>query len=148
MVAKCWMRVNEVWTMTKKKKKNLDFYPRAQKFTDHKTLLSQCVGLCFKNSKSKAFVLQHENKTEMHKAKLKIFLLLLLLLSPSDPMDCNPPGSSVHGICQARVLQWVAIAFSVLLLCPTNGGSWYRQRGLVPSFLPEHTHLLLQSPFS
>ena len=31
----------------------------------------------------------------------------------SDPMDCSPPGSSVHGIFQARVLEWVAIAFSV-----------------------------------
>ena len=30
----------------------------------------------------------------------------------SDPMDCGPPGSSVHGILQARVLQWGAIAFS------------------------------------
>ena len=30
----------------------------------------------------------------------------------SDPMDCSPPGSSIHGIFQARVLDWVAIAFS------------------------------------
>ena len=30
----------------------------------------------------------------------------------SDPMDCSPPGSSVHGIFQAKVLEWVAIAFS------------------------------------
>ena len=105
------MRVTEAWTVTKKKTpktKKLRFYLRAQKFTDHKTLLSQCVGLCFKNSKSKAFILQHENKTETHKAKLKIFLLL----------------------------------------CLTNWGSWYRQRGAGPSFLPEHTHLLLQSPSS
>ena len=29
-----------------------------------------------------------------------------------DPMDCSPPGSSVHGIFQARVLEWDAIAFS------------------------------------
>ena len=29
-----------------------------------------------------------------------------------DPMDCSPPGSSIHGIFQARVLEWVAIAFS------------------------------------
>ena len=29
-----------------------------------------------------------------------------------DPMDCSPPGSSTHGIFQARVLEWVAIAFS------------------------------------
>ena len=30
-----------------------------------------------------------------------------------DPMDCSPPGSSIHGIFQARVLEWGAIAFSV-----------------------------------
>ena len=29
-----------------------------------------------------------------------------------DPMDCSPPGSSIHGILQARVLEWVASAFS------------------------------------
>ena len=33
-----------------------------------------------------------------------------LCLTPSDPMDCSPPGSSVHGIFQARVLEWGAIA--------------------------------------
>ena len=32
--------------------------------------------------------------------------------TPSDPMDCQLSGSSVHGIFQARVLEWVAIAFS------------------------------------
>ena len=32
--------------------------------------------------------------------------------TPSDPMDCSPPGPSVHGIFQARVLEWGAIAFS------------------------------------
>ena len=31
-----------------------------------------------------------------------------------DPMDCSPPASSVHGIFQARVLEWVAIAFSAM----------------------------------
>ena len=31
--------------------------------------------------------------------------------TPSDPMDCSPPGSSVHGTFQARVLEWGAIAF-------------------------------------
>ena len=30
----------------------------------------------------------------------------------SDPMDCSLPGYSVHGILQARVLEWAAIAFS------------------------------------
>ena len=35
------------------------------------------------------------------------------------PMDCSPPGSSIHGIFQARVLEWVAISFS-------RGSSWPR----------------------
>ena len=34
-----------------------------------------------------------------------------------DPMDCSPPGSSVHGILQARILEWVATLFS-------RGSSW------------------------
>ena len=34
----------------------------------------------------------------------------------SDPMDCSLPGSSIHGIFQARVLEWGAIAFSVINL--------------------------------
>ena len=29
-----------------------------------------------------------------------------------DPMDCSPPGSSVHGILQGRILEWGAISFS------------------------------------
>ena len=36
-----------------------------------------------------------------------------------DSMDCNPPGSSVHGILQSRILEWVAIPFS-------RGSSWPR----------------------
>ena len=34
-----------------------------------------------------------------------------VVLTLSDPMDCSPPGSSIHGIFQARVLEWGAIAF-------------------------------------
>ena len=37
------------------------------------------------------------------------------------PMDCSPPGSSAHGILQARKLQWVAISFS-------KGSSWSRDQ--------------------
>ena len=45
------------------------------------------------------------------------WLMLLSLVARScltlcDPMDCNPPGSSVHGILQARTLEWVAISSS------------------------------------
>ena len=38
-----------------------------------------------------------------------------------DPMDCNPPGSFVHGILQARILEWVAI-------CSSRGPSWPRDQ--------------------
>ena len=38
-----------------------------------------------------------------------------------DPVDCRPPGSSVHGILQARILEWIAISFS-------RGFSWSRDR--------------------
>ena len=33
-------------------------------------------------------------------------------LTLRDPMDCSPPGSSVHGIIHARILEWVPIPFS------------------------------------
>ena len=38
-----------------------------------------------------------------------------------DPMDCNPPGSSVHGILPAGILEWVAIAFSRESSLPRGG---------------------------
>ena len=38
-------------------------------------------------------------------------------LTLSDPMDCSLPGSSAHGIFQARVLEWGAIAFSTSRYC-------------------------------
>ena len=38
--------------------------------------------------------------------------------TPSDPMDCNLPGSSARGIFEARVLEWGAIAFSTI--CKTD----------------------------
>ena len=45
-------------------------------------------------------------------------------LSLCDPMDCSPPGSSVGGIFQARVLEWVSVSFS-------RGSSWPRDRTLI-----------------
>ena len=57
----------------------------------------------------------------------------------SDPMDCSPPGSSVHGIFQARVLEWGAIAFSILLYSKGNqlfvGSKSLWPQGLYPARL-------------
>ena len=55
-------------------------------------------------------------------------------LTLCDPMDCSPPGSSVHGIFQAWILEWFAISFS-------RGYSWSRDRTWVSCtagrFFPE-----------
>ena len=37
-------------------------------------------------------------------------------LTLCDPMDCSPPGSFVHGILQAKLLEWVAISFSSICI--------------------------------
>ena len=54
----------------------------------------------------------------------------------SNPMECSLPGSSVHGICQARVLEWVAIAFSV----------WTAYRQLLVTLKPTHLHSFTNPP--
>ena len=43
-----------------------------------------------------------------------------------DPMDCSPPGFSVYGILQARILEWVAIPFS-------RGSSQHRDQSMSPT---------------
>ena len=81
----------------------------------------------------------------------------------SNPMDCSLPVSSVHGIFQARVLEWGAIAFSVShTIVPIIGGldgksiclqcgrpgfnpwvrkiPWRRKWQPTPVFLPEKSH--------
>ena len=46
----------------------------------------------------------------MHESESEVIQSCLTL---SNPMDCSPPGSSVHGIFQARVLEWGAIAWKI-----------------------------------
>ena len=53
----------------------------------------------------------------------------------NDPIDCSPPGSSVHGILQARILEWVAIFLS-------RGTSFLRDRTRV-SCISENWHCLI-----
>ena len=52
----------------------------------------------------------------------------------SDPTDCSPPGSSLHGILQAKVLEWGAISFS-------RGSSWPRDWTLVSCIPGRHFNL-------
>ena len=77
-------------------------------------------------------------------------------LTLCDPVDCSPPGSSVHGILQARILEWVAISFSrdlpdpgieprspalqadALISEPPGGklNSWYETIQTLPTQMP------------
>ena len=73
-------------------------------------------------------------------------LVAQLCLTLCDPMDCSLPGFSVHGILQARTLEWVAISFSW-------GSSWPRdqtqshslQIGSLPPEPPRKPHLRILS---
>ena len=56
---------------------------------------------------------------KLHAAAAKSLQSCLTL---RDPMDCSPPGSSIHGIFQARVLEWGAIAFMIWKI-KKKGGS-------------------------
>ena len=64
---------------------------------------SQC--LYMTTGKTKALTIQ----TFVSKVKMLVAQSCLTLCNP---LDCSPPGSSVHGILQARILEWVAIPFS------------------------------------
>ena len=66
-----------------------------------------------------------------------------LCLTLRNPLDCSPPGSSSHGIFQARVLEWGAIAFSdsILLVWPKwaptgDSAIFYQVLSSSPSPLP------------
>ena len=58
--------------------------------------------------------------------KMRVLLFSPKVMSDScNPVDCSLPGSSFHGISQARILEWVAISFS-------RGSSWPRDQTLTP----------------
>ena len=78
-----------------------------------------------------------------------------------DPMDCSLPGSSVHGIFQASVLEWVASAYSAgrtdlfsapcswcLLNCKIQGQNRKDSRGDTMAMIPEEEYLFCCCCFS
>ena len=73
----------------------------------------------------------------------------VVCLTLCDPMDCSPPGSSIHGILQARILEWVAI-FLVQGIFPTQGSNpslphcrqmlcWLSYQGSSNNIVQEHS---------
>ena len=76
-----------------------------------------------------------------------------------DPVDCSPPGSSVHGILQARIMEWVAISFSREVVCTaytyiypytymymSEHLSWRKRYSMLPGRDSSSRVLILGSP--
>ena len=67
------------------------------------------VWMIYKNDILNAFRVDFKRIVSNYSEWVKFAQLCLTLCNP---MNCNPPGTSVHGILQARILEWVAISFS------------------------------------
>ena len=78
-------------------------------------------GLCLLESLSTAFIWKHKVKVAQPCPTL------------CNPMDCSPPGSSIHGILKARILEWIAVLFSQDL---PNPGIELRSPALQADSLP------------
>ena len=73
-------------------------------------------------------------RKSIHTIEKVKMLVIQFCLTLCNPMDCSPPGFSVHGILQARILEWEAIPFS-------RGSSWPRDRPGSLSCSQIHYHL-------
>ena len=76
--------------------------------------------------KVKVLICTHSHKSESEVAQSCLTLC--------DPVDCSPPGSFIHGILQARILEWVATSFS-------RGSSRPRDRTQVSCIAGRHFNL-------
>ena len=95
----------------------------------HNQVLLKLIHTCFKffaeqNCISVISSMQFFPFISMHLYIISIIHSMKVLVAQScltlcDPIDCSPPGSSVHGILQPRILEWVTISFSW-------GSSWPR----------------------
>ena len=78
-----------------------------ESFRDIRRMVTKClllISICLKSTmiKNKQYRESNTEHTEVAQSCLTL----------CDPMDCSPPGFSVHGIFQAWILEWVAISFS------------------------------------
>ena len=73
----------------------------------------------------------HEEKQDMDAGVCVCALVAQSYLTLCDPMDCSLPGSSIRGIFQARILEWIDISFS-------RGSSWPRDQTQVSHIAGKH----------
>ena len=67
--------------------------------------------LCLLTTPSKVYTVECQ-ESPAHILEQEKKACVCLVVSDCNRMDCSPPGSSVHGISQARILEWVAISSS------------------------------------
>ena len=73
-------------------------------------IICVCVWVCvFLGTYKDAFKTSRKPRKPLHKGDSGGSLVTKLCPTLCDPMDCSPPGSSVRGILQTRILEWVAI---------------------------------------
>ena len=113
-------------------------------------------GMCCHFLLQGIFPTQGSNPGLLHCSRIRVFLMhgflgtlelciivaLVAQLCPTlcDPMDCNPPGSSVHGILQATILEWVAISFSNFIVEKLNK---YYSHQVITFNINNHVMLIL-----
>ena len=95
-----------------------------------KAILSPCLF----NLYAEYIMLNAELNESQAGIKIKWSEVAQSCLTLCNPVDCSPPGSSIHGILQARVLEWVAISFS-------RGSSWPRDRTQVSRIVGKRFNL-------
>ena len=80
--------------------------------------------------------------------------LLQSCLTLCEPMDCSPPGSSVHGILQARILEWIAMSSSrylshlgIKLTSPALAGVFFNTESLMIVFSYQRLQSFMSKPY-
>ena len=93
-----WLHVWE-WPWVRGTQLNCDIFTDRKKLWDNSCWVWVCLLFLFWYAEGQAGILVPQSE----------WVKLLSCVRLYDPMDCSPPGSSVHGILQARILEWVAI---------------------------------------
>ena len=100
--------------------KPLTLFPLLLNGNDNGLTLLKCVNY----SKWKVVIMSSTGRVQAGTEHIVLVIIVKLLSHARvfcDPVDCSPSASSVHGISQARVLEWVAISFSRGYSRPRDG---------------------------
>ena len=141
-----WPRGMEWGMEERSKREGLHVYIHQMHFTVQQKLTQKCKQLYPNEFFKKPLVRKNVSNLDVLKTQCFSYVLVVCCSVVSDsmwPVDCSPPGSSVHGILQARILEWVAISFS-------RGSSWPRDwtqspvlwADSLPSELPHHVNFI------